>query len=104
METYGVFLHLTYLTKHDTLQVHSRCCKWQNIILFYYMDCWKDDWVDKQRRNLLITEKGEQPLGGLDEQQRDKTQTVNREAEPQRTVQGDRGLSSVLSFNIPLVI
>ena len=39
--------------------------------------------MDKQRRNLLITEKGEQPLGGLlAEQQRDKMQTVNREADP----------------------
>ena len=47
------------------------------------MDSWEDDWVDKQRRNLLITEKGEQPLGGLlAEQQRDKMQTVNREADP----------------------
>lgn len=60
--------------------------------------------MDKQRGNLLITEKGEQPLGGLDEQQRDEMQTVNREAEPQRTLEGGRGSSSAPSFNIPLVV
>ena len=27
-------LSLTYFTKHDTLQVHACCCKWQNFILF----------------------------------------------------------------------
>ena len=33
-----VFLHLTYFTKHNTLQVHPFCCKWQNFILCF-------DWV-----------------------------------------------------------
>ena len=29
------FFCLTYFTKHNTLQVHSCCGKWQNFILFY---------------------------------------------------------------------
>ena len=33
-----VFLYRTYFTKHNILQVHPCCCKWQNFILFY-------DWV-----------------------------------------------------------
>ena len=30
-----ICLFLTYFTKHDTLKVHSCCCKWQDFILFY---------------------------------------------------------------------
>ena len=30
-----MFLCLTYFTKHNTLQVHPCCCKWQDCILFY---------------------------------------------------------------------
>ena len=30
-----MFLCLTYFTQHNTLQVHTCCCKWQNFILFY---------------------------------------------------------------------
>ena len=33
--TVFIFLHLTYFTKHNTLQVYPCCCKWQNLILFY---------------------------------------------------------------------
>ena len=29
-----VLLCLTYFTKHNTLQVHSHCCKWQNFNFF----------------------------------------------------------------------
>ena len=29
-----IFLCLTYFTKHNTLEVHPCCCKWQNFILF----------------------------------------------------------------------
>ena len=29
-----VLVCLTYFTKHNTLQVHSHCCKWQNFIFF----------------------------------------------------------------------
>ena len=30
-----VFLSLTYFTKHNTLQFHPCCCKWQNFIFFF---------------------------------------------------------------------
>ena len=33
-KTYSTCLYLTYFTKHNTLQVHLCCCKWQNFILF----------------------------------------------------------------------
>ena len=33
--TYRVCLCLIYFTKHNTLQVHSCCCKWQIFIRFY---------------------------------------------------------------------
>ena len=33
--TYSICLSLTYYIKHDTLQVHPCCDKWQNFILFY---------------------------------------------------------------------
>ena len=38
MIIYSICLCLTYFTRHNTLQVHPCCCKWQNFILFY-------DWV-----------------------------------------------------------
>ena len=31
----SICLCLTYFTKHNTLQVHPCCCKWQNFILFH---------------------------------------------------------------------
>ena len=33
--SYSICLSLSYLTQHNTLQLHSCCCKWQNAILFY---------------------------------------------------------------------
>lgn len=33
-KTYGTCLYLTCFTKHNTLQVHFCCCKWQNFIFF----------------------------------------------------------------------
>ena len=33
--TVFVFLCLTYFMKHNALQVHPCCCKWQNFILLY---------------------------------------------------------------------
>ena len=33
--TVFVFLCLTDFTKHNALQVHPCCCKWQNVVLFY---------------------------------------------------------------------
>ena len=33
--TVFIFLCVTYFTRHNTLQVHPCCCKWQILILFY---------------------------------------------------------------------
>ena len=32
-----VLLCLTYFTKHNTLQVHAHCCKWQNFIFLKWL-------------------------------------------------------------------
>ena len=36
--SYSICLSLTYFTKHNTLQVHPCCCKWQNFF-FFFLDC-----------------------------------------------------------------
>ena len=38
MILYNYCLSLTYFAKHDTLKVHPCCCKWQNCILFLWLN------------------------------------------------------------------
>ena len=35
MISYSICLSLTYFPQHSVLQIHPRCCKWQNFILIY---------------------------------------------------------------------
>ena len=80
MKTYSVFLHLTNFTKHNTLQVHPCCCKWQNFIFFYDTDRSEEDGWSGQAENKPIHHWERRTASrGLDEEQKDKVKTVNRE-------------------------
>ena len=35
MKPYSTCLYLIYFIKHNILQIHPCCCKWQNLILFW---------------------------------------------------------------------
>ena len=35
VKTYSVYFSLTYFTKHNALQVHPCCCKWQHFIFLW---------------------------------------------------------------------